>query len=130
MAKEIVVTLEDRPGTLAHFGEVMGLSRVNIDAILVATRGGGSAGGTVQFVASDPEAAVLALRADGVPCAMRDVVIVDIADKPGALGDLALVMADAEINIDSVYSTLDGKVVLGVDDYDGAMQVAKGMAVL
>jgi hypothetical protein len=130
MAKEIVVTLEDRPGTLAHFGEVMGRSGVNIEAILVATRGGGSSGGTVQFLASDTDAAILALRADGVPCAARDVVVVDVSNEPGSLGDVSLVMADAGINIDSVYTTVDGKVVLGVDDYNGAMQVARGMAVL
>lgn len=130
MATEIVVTLEDKPGTLAHFGEVMGRAKVNIEAILVATRGGGSSGGTVQFLASDTDGAVLALRADGVPCAVRNVVVVDVRNEPGALGDVSLVMADAGINIDSVYTTIDGKIVLGVDDYDGSMQVARGMAVL
>jgi len=130
VAKEIVVTLADKPGTLAHFGDVLGRARVNIDAILVATRSAGSSGGTVQFLAGDADSAVVALRADGVLCAVRDVVVVDVANEPGVLGDVALVMADAGINIDSVYTTLDGHVVLGVDDYNGAMQVARGMAVL
>jgi len=46
------------------------------------------------------------------------------------LGDVALVMFHAGINIDSVYMTTRGHVVLGVDDLDGATQVAGGMAVM
>ncbi|HXV64271.1 MAG TPA: hypothetical protein VEK15_26465 [Vicinamibacteria bacterium] len=46
------------------------------------------------------------------------------------LGDVALVMSEAGINIDSVYVTTKGHVVLGVDDVPGAIQVAGGMAVI
>jgi hypothetical protein len=49
---------------------------------------------------------------------------------PGTLGDVALVMSKAEINIDSVYVTTRGHLVLGVDDLVGATQVAGGMAVM
>ena len=53
-----------------------------------------------------------------------------LLDEPGMLGDVALVMSRAGINIDSVYITTHGHIVLGVDDLDGAIQVACGMAVL
>jgi hypothetical protein len=46
------------------------------------------------------------------------------------LGDVALVMSEAGINIESVYVTTHGHIVLGVDDLDGAIQVAGGMAVM
>jgi hypothetical protein len=46
------------------------------------------------------------------------------------LGDLALIMSRADINIDAVYVTTRGHVVLGVDDLPGAIQVAGGMAVM
>jgi hypothetical protein len=55
---------------------------------------------------------------------------VTVLDEPGKLGDVALVMSEAGINIDSVYVTTDGHVVLGVDDVAGAVQVAGGMAVM
>ena len=58
----------------------------------------------------------------------REVLIVRVHDEPGALGDMALVMSKAGINIDSVYVTTRGHVVLGVDDLAGATQVAEGMA--
>jgi hypothetical protein len=46
------------------------------------------------------------------------------------LGDVALVMSKAGINIDSVYVTTQGHIVLGVDDMAGAIQIAAGMAVM
>jgi hypothetical protein len=55
---------------------------------------------------------------------------VRVLDEPGALGEVALVMAAAGINIDSVYVTTKGYVVLGVDDLAGAIHVAGGMAVM
>jgi hypothetical protein len=39
-------------------------------------------------------------------------------------------MSRAGINIDSVYVTTRGQIVLGVDDLAGATQVAGGMAVM
>ena len=53
-----------------------------------------------------------------------------VLDQPGMLGDVALVMSKAGINIDSVYVTTHGLLVLGVDDVAGATQVAAGMAVM
>jgi hypothetical protein len=38
-------------------------------------------------------------------------------------------MYEAGINIDSVYITTDGRLILGVDDVEGATQVASGLAV-
>jgi len=56
--------------------------------------------------------------------------MVCVLDEPGMLGDLSLVTATAGINIDSVYVTTRGHIVLGADDLDGAIQVAGGMAVM
>ena len=43
---------------------------------------------------------------------------------------MALVMSEAGINIDSVYVTTKGHIVLGVDDMAGAIQIAGGMVVM
>ena len=66
----------------------------------------------------------------GSPIAPATVLIVRVLDEPGTLGDVAVVMSQAGINIDSVYVTTRGYVVLGVDDLVGATQVAGGMAVM
>ncbi len=127
MPIEFQVSLEDKPGSLAWLGSVLGEADVNFEAI----EGRSGRGITVvHFVASDTEAAAAALEESGIPYSKREVVVVNILDQPGTLGDVALVMSEAGINIDCVYVTVRGEVVLGVDDVEGATQIACGMAVM
>ena len=111
----------------ARLGSVLGDARVNIEAIQGLSREGE---GFVQFVPNDPDQAARALEAAGISYTKREVLIVRVLDEPGTLGDVALVMSHAGINIDSVYVTTGGHVVLGVDDIVGAIQVAGGMALM
>ena len=127
MVTEFKVIVEDRVGTLAQLGAVLGDARINVEAIQGMSREGK---GVVQFVPNDPDRAAHALEAAGFSYTKRDVLVVRVLDEPGALGEVALVMAHAGINIDSVYVTTGGYVVLGVDDLAGAVQVAGGMAVI
>ncbi len=127
MSIEFQVSLEDKPGSLAWLGSVIGDAEVNFEAIEGRSGRGVS---VVHFVASDTEAAAAALEESGIPYSKREVVVVNILDQPGTLGDVALVMSEAGINIDCVYVTVRGDVVLGVDDVEGATQVASGMAVM
>jgi hypothetical protein len=126
MATEFRVILEDKPGTLAQFGGVLGDARVNIEAIHAMSREGRS---VVEFIPNDPTRAAQALDTAEVTYTKREVLVVRVLDEPGMLGDVALVMSTAGINIDSVYVTTRGYVVLGVDDLAGATQIAAGMAV-
>jgi hypothetical protein len=100
---------------------------VNIEAIQ-GTTGQGQA--VVRLVVDDADRAARVLAAAGFAPRRREVVVVRVLDEPGMLGDVALVMSRAGINIDSVYVTTRGHIVLGVDDVDGAIQVAGGMAVM
>jgi hypothetical protein len=127
MAIELTVVLDDKPGTLARLGMLLGDADVNIEAIHGMSRDGKS---VVQFVPRDPDAAGEALVAAGVAYTEREVVAVKVLDQPGMLGELSLVMSHAGINIDAVYLTTQGHIVLGVEDLDGAIQVAGGMAVM
>jgi hypothetical protein len=127
MALEFAVILPDVPGTLARFGQTLGDARVNIEAIQGITRGGE---GLVRFVPDNPDRVRRALEAAGFQHTTREVLVLRVLDEPGALGDVALVMATAGINIDAVYVTTKGYVVFGVDDVAGAIHVAGGMAVM
>lgn len=128
MASEFTVTLANTPGTLARLGGVLGDAGVNIEAIQGMS--GERAESVVHIVARDPDKAARALDAAGIAYRRREVLIVKILDEPAMLGDLALIMSKADINIDSVYVTTRGHVVLGVDDLAGAIQVAGGLAVM
>ncbi len=127
MAIEFHVMLEDRPGALARLGRTLGDANVNIDAIHGTKVEGGAA---VRFVTDHPPRAADALDKAGFRFETREVLCVHVLDEPGTLGDVALVMAEAGIDIDSVYVSTKGHVIFGVDDLAGAMQVAGGMAVM
>ena len=127
MATEFTVILENRPGTLARLGIVLGDAIVNIEAIQGNAR---EKSAIVQFVSNDQDKAARDLDVAGIAYRRREVLIVRVLDEPGTLGDLAVVMSQAGINIDSVYVTTRGYVVLGVDDLAGATQVAGGMALM
>jgi hypothetical protein len=127
MTTELSVILKNEPGALARLGSVLGESGVNIEAIAGTSREGTS---RVQFVCNAPDRAGESLEAAGISYTTREVIVVKVLDEPGMLGDVALVMAKAGINIDAIYVTTRGYLVLGVDDLDGAIQVAGGMAVM
>src|SRR3970282_1409259 len=117
MAIELQVMLENKPGELARLGAVLGDAEVNIEAIHGFSLDGN---GIVQFVPNQPDPAERALKAQGIAYTRREVLVVRVLDEPGMLGDVPLVMSEAGINIDSVYLTTAGHVVLGVDALDGA----------
>jgi hypothetical protein len=127
MATEFTIVLDDRPGLLGRICTVLGDGRVNIEAIQGTISGGHA---VVRVVADDADRAARVLAAAGIPCRRRQVLVVRVLDEPGMLADVALVMSRAGIGIDSVYVTTRGHIVLGVDDLDGAIQVAGGMAVM
>lgn len=127
MTTELTVTLRDAPGRLASLAQVLGDALVNIEAIQAITRAGE---GLVRFVPDSPERAKRALDSGGFAYTEREVLVVRVLDEPGALAQVALVMATAGINIDAAYVTTKGYVVFGVDDLPGAIHVAAGMAVM
>jgi hypothetical protein len=51
----------------------------------------------------------------------REVLVVDIEDRPGTLGELTRELADANVNVDLAYTTFGGvKIVIATDDMDSA----------
>ena len=126
MPTEFSVRLKDQPGTLAQLGGVLGDAGVNIEAIAGSSRDGTT---RVQFVCTAADRAAKSLETARIDYTTREVLIVRVLE-PGTLGDVGLVMANAGINIDSIYVTTRGHLVLGVDDLAGAIQIAGGMAVM
>ena len=99
--KELRVTMEDRPGSLARLAEALGKAGVNIEAISAATSGGS---GDIRILVADTAAARKALEGAGVKVAgEREMTFVDLDDKPGSLAGTARKLADQNVNIDAVY---------------------------
>jgi hypothetical protein len=117
--KDLAVTLEDRPGTLADLGEATGRAGINIEGM---SGEAGQDNAVLHILVEDAAAAREALSGAGIEVGEeRDVLVVEVEDRPGTLGQVARKLADAGVNVDLAYSTFGGvRAVLGVDDMDRA----------
>lgn len=51
----------------------------------------------------------------------REVLVVEVDDQPGAIGELSRLLADAYVNVDVAYTTFGGvKIVIATDDLASA----------
>jgi hypothetical protein len=51
----------------------------------------------------------------------RRVLVVDIEDRPGTLGELARELADANVNVELAYATFGGvRLAIATDDLESA----------
>ncbi len=123
--KQLIVSVENRPGTLARVTKTLGDAKVNILAFLTTTSG---AEGSVQVVVDDVNKARNALDREKIPFTEEDVLQVVLPNVPGALATFAGKLAAKDINITSGYQTsVEGSkkasVVLAVSDLDKARRV-------
>ena len=121
MPRNLTVILGDKPGELARLGTVMGDASVNIKGLAAFT---GDGHGVIHLLVDDADAerALAALKAAKIGVAdEREVLVVDIVDRPGTLGELTLELAEANVNIDLAYATFgDTQLVIATDDMDSA----------
>jgi hypothetical protein len=121
MSTDLTVVLEDRPGELARLGEATGAAGVNIEGMCALT---GEGKGYIHLLVDDEVADTTraALEDAGMGVAdSREVLVVDIEDRPGTLGELTRRFADASVNIELAYTTFGGiKLVVATDDLDAA----------
>jgi hypothetical protein len=124
MPKDLTVIIEDRPGTLADLGEATGKAGVNIDGMCGFPSEGK---GVIHVLVEDADATRRALEGAGLEVRdERDVLILrqgtDIVDRPGQTGEIMRRLADDAINVDLIYATWKGDVVMGADDLTKAAE--------
>jgi len=100
--KQLTVSLENRPGTLAQVAKVLAGAKVNILALLASAA---ASPGSVQLVVDNVNRAKKALGAAGLAYVESRLEQYELANKPGALAELAGKLAKKGINIDCGYAT-------------------------
>jgi hypothetical protein len=121
MATDLTIILDDSPGELARLGGVTGDAGVNIQGLAAFT---GEGRGVIHVLVDDDEAAraVQELQRAGMGVAdQREVLVVDVVDRPGSLGELARELAEANVNIDLAYTVFGGvRIVIATEDLENA----------
>src|SRR2546422_9490528 len=120
-AKQLTVQLANKPGTLAQVAQSLGKARVNMRALAVFE-------GRAKIIADDPARGREALQKEGLYASIEDCLAVDMANQPGALGEICAKLSGAGINIDYAYTGITqaaGKpeVAVGVGDLDHAAKI-------
>lgn len=119
--RDFVLIPDDEPGVLARLGEAAAEAGINLEGVSAFT---GQGKGIVHVLVNDPESAQRALAEAGFDVrAARDVLVMPIEDRPGALGEFARKLADADINIEQAYLATDSRVVFAVDDVAKAREL-------
>ena len=124
MSTDLTVILEHRPGELARLGEITGEAGVSIRGLAAFT---GEGRGVVHVLLDDEAVARCraALERAGIGIAdEREVLVVEIEDRPMALGELTRQLADANVNVDLAYTTSGRvRIVIATDDLKSARAV-------
>lgn len=124
MPTDLTVVLRNVPGTIADLGEAAGRAGINLSGGCGFECGGE---GIMHVLVDDASAARSAFEAAGMECrGEREVVLVELEDRPGELGRVMRRIADAGVNVDLVYASNTGQLVIGPDDVDKARAAATG----
>jgi hypothetical protein len=117
VAVDLVIDIENTPGALAQVAAAISDAGVNIAA---ATCLGPGDRAEVHILVRHAEAVrhALAISHLGVT-REREVVVVDVEDRPGVLADLARKVARAGVDLDLIYVATRNRVVFGSPDLPG-----------
>ena len=117
MAADLVIDIENTPGALAEVAAAISDAGVNIAA---ATCVGPGERAELHILVKHAEAVRHALAISHLAVTReREVVVVDVHDRPGVLADLARKVAKAGVDLDIVYVATQNRVVFGSPDIDG-----------
>src|SRR4030088_1838629 len=116
MAVDLVIDIENTPGALARVAAAISDAGVNIAA---ATCIGPGVRAELHILVPHAEAARHALAISQLAVTReREVVVVDVEDRPGVLADLTRKVARAGVDLDLIYVATRNRVVFGAADLD------------
>jgi hypothetical protein len=123
MTTDLTIGLANRPGTLAAACDALGRAGINIEAACGVTIDGRP---ELHVLVVDAERAFRALIDAGFEIlSQRQILALPIENRPGAAASLLRRVSDAGVSLDLLYTTLDGRVVLGAQDL-AALRAAVG----
>ncbi len=118
MAQDLTIELDDRPGTLAEVGEALGQAGINISGLCGFPCQGK---GRLHLLVDDGASARRALEEAGIDVAGdREVIVLDLQDRPETFGEAMKKLAAVEVNVDLAYLATRTRLVVGADDLDKA----------
>lgn len=129
MGKELVLSVPNKMGTMANVSKILADHGINIEGIAGYGMG---AEAKIMIVADDVLRAGDALKKAGFKAIeTKEVVVVELENKPGALKSVSAKLADAKIDIRYLYgSTCSGgcasTIIFSTADNEKALVIFNG----
>lgn len=122
VAHDLAVNLqEDRPGTLAKALGALGQAQLNVE-------GYAEIEGVLHVLTGDPHAARRALEDAGFSVVEREVVVLDVPDRPGAAAQFFRRIADARVNVTFSYLATGPRLVIRAENPEKLAELHLGDA--
>lgn len=123
--KQISVFLENKPGKLADFTDILSRNGIDMRALSLAEA---EDFGIVRMIVDDIYNASTVLKDEGYVFSITKVLAVEMPDEPGALSKIIRVLGENEVNIEYMYAFTTRKkgsayMILRVEDNQSAVEV-------
>ncbi len=121
--KQISVFLENKPGRLAEFTDVLRQKQIDMRALSIAET---PDFGIVRMIVDDPFNTVCVLKDAGYISSITPVLAVAVPDAPGSLCNILKILGEAGINLEYTYAFITRNkdlayMILRVEDNDRAV---------
>lgn len=100
MVKQLNVFSENRPGKLEQITGVLTDANVNIDAVKISSV---EKYGILKFLVDDPEKGFRAFKQAGIAASVKEVLAVEVEDKPGSMHQMLRILKEDNIDIEDCY---------------------------
>ena len=124
MIKQVSVFVENKKGRLARITEVLGQGGIDLIALSIADT---TNFGIMRCIVSDPDKAITLLKANDFTASTTEVIVAEVADKPGGLSSVLKLLDQADISVEYLYSFVrtpneNALILFRVEDISAAVQ--------
>ena len=125
--KQISAFVENKPGQLAKFTEILNTHGIDMRALSLAET---EDFGIVRIITDDSYKTACVLKDEGYIFSITDVIAVEIPDSPGGLFKVLSMLNEKNVNIEYTYAFTARKqnaayMIFRVTDNDAATEVLK-----
>ncbi len=125
-AYDFTIVAPHSKGSLANLAEELGREKINIEGLYAVEQNGSA---IVHLLTTDKASTTRAITKVGYKVTRETEVIVEhIEDRPGMLGKVTRRLADAGINLTTVYLATDTRLVLGCENLSALETAWKDLA--
>lgn len=123
--KQISVFLENKPGAMAKFTDVLSRNKIDMRALSLAEA---SDFGIARIIVDDVYNAMQVLKEEGYICSATNVLAVAISDEPGGLSNVIHCLGENGVNLEYMYAFTTRQkdlayMILRVEDNEKAIQI-------